>query len=212
MLPWVPAHSITPCTCKVKVMMATTTSARTCKGKNFSQDEEHQLCWSYLHVSQDHHQREWGTCDCILGENMDPLQSKLAHWKWGEASPPARDKVGCCEARLCKVCGHVQGGEQLPRERHIAGRRYVARPRPLQGETSKTISLCVFTWLDVASWSATLVGLPDGHSPTSIACEDPNGHVEAEGGHCGGRCPWQCRGWWNRNSERPNGLEEAHET
>jgi hypothetical protein len=33
--------------------MVTTTSARTRKGKNFSQDEERQLCRSFLHVSQD---------------------------------------------------------------------------------------------------------------------------------------------------------------
>jgi hypothetical protein len=27
------------------------------------------------------HQQEWLACDCILGQNMEVLQSKLSHWR-----------------------------------------------------------------------------------------------------------------------------------
>jgi hypothetical protein len=88
------AHYTSRCTCVVVTTMALTEAAKARKGRNFSPDEERQLCKSCLYILQDHisgnGQRSTAFWERILNHYNDhlptgcePRPSRSLETKWG---------------------------------------------------------------------------------------------------------------------------------
>jgi hypothetical protein len=115
--------------------MATTMASKAKKVKNFSSEEERQLCRSFLHVSQDPIAGN--------GQRAGPFWDRIArhyqeHKPQGREDRPARSletKWGGDKTRCCEICCRAFAGVEFEGEWHIAKGRSATSAGAVSCET-----------------------------------------------------------------------------